>query len=560
MLAALLVVWSVVTVAVVGAFENGQVYSVVCDKIRRRDCNLIAGKQAYGSTQEGGETHAYGTYVDEVNTDGWGKLWVHSDATVEGWYQAGFIEGMLTSERVYQHFASWFDYQFGAAPPTENTVKFVLDQYAYAKRLVHDHPNSPMKDDYFSTLGKLLAQFEGILAGVNQGAADASKQITLVQLLLLEAAGDLYDIIPAVDPEGFKLHIGKLSAQEFHDRWHKQISCSAIILVPDDFSDLYAGHNSWTSYQNMLRIYKNYDLDDGRYQTSHSSKPGVIYSKDDFYVLPRSKLVVMETTNGVMNKDLYKFVTPQSLLTWQRLPVINTIADSGAQWTDLMAQYNSGTYANQWMVLDTKRFVPGAPMSASTTGLLSIIEVAPNVAVANDVSSVLLTGRVANGKGGFFWPSYNIPYDKEVYVKTGFQQAYDTYGDSYSYTNCTRAQIFARDAPKVQSFDGVQHLLRYNDYTKDPLSQGNAAAAISSRYDLRTDAPKTYGGVDTKVTSFSRMYSSPAVPLASAQCGPTHDNIAPFTWSTSAFGANQVHLGQPDVFNFDFVEMDYLAH
>lgn len=487
--------------------------------------------------------HARGTYSDDINADGWGKIWLHGDATVDGWYESGFLEGALTSLRIYQHYASWYAYQFGAAPPTQKNLEFMTEQYEYAKKLA---VTGDASDPYYLTLHKLLAQFEGLLDGQNHAAAEGQK-LSMMDMLLLEAAGDLYDIIPATDADGFQLHIGKLSKDDFFDRWHKQISCSALIKLSKDKMDVFAGHTSWTSYQNMLRIFKHYDLDGGLYQSSHSSKPGVIYSKDDFYVLPRNKLVVMETTNGVMNADLYKLVTPRSLLTWQRLPVVNALAASGKEWVDLVSRYNSGTYANQWMVADMKRFVPGQGLSQ---GFLWIVELAPGVAVGNDVTSVMT-------QQGGYWPSYNVPYDRSVYVITGFEKAYETYGDQYSYANCTRALMFARDEGKVQSVSDLQKLLRYNDYLNDPLSAGNAAAAISSRYDLRDPSPRTYGGVDTKVTSYERIMGvAQETALSSAQSGPTHDNLPPFQWSTSAFN-DQVHLGQPDVFNFGFVEMDY---
>ena len=35
------------------------------------------------------------------------------------------------------------------------------------------------------------------------------------------------------------------------------------------------------------------------------------------------------------------------------------LADSGAAWTDIIAQHNSGTYNNQYVVVDLKRFRPG---------------------------------------------------------------------------------------------------------------------------------------------------------------------------------------------------------
>lgn len=239
----------------------------------------------------------------------------------EGWYQAGFLEGSLTSERIYQHYISWYSYQFSTSPPTENTIKFLIKQYEYSLKLTEENQNN----EYYITLRNILYQFQGILDGINYSAKE-NQTLTLIDLLLLEAAGDLYDIIPAVDPEAFDLHIGKLSPLEFFDRWHSKVSCSAMIKITDDKKDVYASHTTWTSYQNMLRIYKHYDLGGGNYKSSHSSKPGVIYSKDDFYVLPKHNLIVMETTNGVMNEELYKAVTTESLFTWQRLPLCNTLA------------------------------------------------------------------------------------------------------------------------------------------------------------------------------------------------------------------------------------------
>ncbi len=460
------------------------------EKEENMNCNLIQGHLHRSESQS--LSHAHGTYIDTIEQDGWGKIWVHGDETIDGWYQAGFLEGALTSERVYQHYISWYSYQFSSGPPTANTIQFLLDQYDFALKLAKDHQGDP----YYDTLGKLLSQFQGILDGVNH-AAKPDQTMTLTDLLLLEAAGDLYDIIPAVDPGAFDLHVGKLSPSEFFDRWHSKVSCSAMIKINDAKTDVFAAHTTWTSYQNLLRMYKNYDLDGGNYQSSHSSKPGVIYSKDDFYVLPKHDLVVMETTNGVMNEQLYKAVTPESLLTWQRLPMVNTLATNGKEWVDLVARYNSGTYANQWMVLDMKLFESGVGVTSSSD-FLWIIEVAPGLAISEDVTQVMLNQNN-------YWPSYNVPYTKEMYRLSGFEAAYKAYGDEYSYDQCTRAKIFRRNETLVQTYDDMKNMLRFNDYLNDPLSGGNAALSISARYDLRSSNPKTYGGVDTKVTSFSRI-------------------------------------------------------
>lgn len=521
-------------------FQDNTYYAAKCFP-GTHSCELVQGKSK--EQEPSSFSRAYGLYKDEVNVDGWGKLWLHGDDSTEGWYQAGFVEGALTSLRVYQHFTSWYSYQFGSSPPTQELIDWMNEQYDFATQLVASHPN----EAYYERLGQVLAQFEGVLAGVNYAAAPG-QGLSRIELLLLEASGDLYDILPALNTDYFKLKIGKLTKADFYDEWHRAVSCSALIKMTDDKSDVYAGHTTWTSYQNMLRIYKNYDLGAGVYQVSHSSKPGMVYSKDDFYVLPDKQLVVMETTNGVMNQELYKLVTTNSLLTWQRIPLTNSLVNNGKDWTEVFAKYNSGTYANQWMILDLKKFTPGSGPASSD--FLWIIEVAPGLAVSQDVTSVFLSN-------GNYWPSVNIPYQKNVYVISGFEEAYLTYGDQYSYTNCSRSLIFARDESSCQTMDAMQKELRYNEYQTDPYSNGDPGNSISSRKDLRTSGAASSGGIDSKITSYSRIIAAEknkGLGVATAESGPTHDTQPVFQWSTSQFNG-QVHLGQPDVWNFSFSEM-----
>lgn len=520
-------------------FKNNQYYSTICPDNIRSNCRIEEGKLSHP------DAHAYAIFRDEVDSDGWGKLWVYGDDTPEGWFQSGFIEGALTSERICQHILSWFNYQFKPTSyPPQNLLDFLLEQYEYSQELVKANPD----DEYYIRLGQVNSQFEGVFAGQNFAAKEGQK-MSFTEVLSLQAAGDVYDILPALDSSSFKLRVGSLSSEEFELEWHKMISCSALIKMTNDRKDLFFGHTTWTSYQNMLRIYKNYNMAGGKYQSSFSAKPGSIYSKDDFYVLPRDdqKLVVMETTNGVMNSTLYEFVTPKSLLTWQRVPMANSLATSSKQWTDIFAKHNSGTYANMWMVADMKLF---SPLEGVSNDFLWIIEVAPSIASAMDVTSAFLAQ-------GSYWASYNIPYQQDVYVESGFQQAYDTYGDAYSYTNCPRALIFARNQSSVQSFEDMQSMMRYNEYQTDPLSQGKSNYAISSRYDfITTGSSSSFGGTDSKVTSYSRVATplGSTTGLVSAQCGPTHDSQPPFKWSGSPWDS-EVHLGQPDVFNFTFVNI-----
>lgn len=97
-------------------------------------------------------------------------------------------------------------------------------------------------------------------------------------------------------------------------------SCSALVKVLPDGSDIYTSHVTWNSYQAMVRILKKYTLGVRRtsdpdsplvpgYSMSFSSYPGLLYSGDDFSVMS-SGLVSMETTNGFSSK---KTVHPKRL-------------------------------------------------------------------------------------------------------------------------------------------------------------------------------------------------------------------------------------------------------
>ena len=96
-------------------------------------------------------------------------------------------------------------------------------------------------------------------------------------------------------------------------------------------------------------------------------------------------------------------------IAWQRVRTANQLANSGPEWSDLVGQYNSGTYNNQYMILDGKLFTPGQAMQENT---LYVVEQIPGLVVGGDASNELEKG---------YWSSYNVPYHKEIYVKSGYQ-------------------------------------------------------------------------------------------------------------------------------------------
>ena len=61
------------------------------------------------------------------------------------------------------------------------------------------------------------------------------------------------------------------------------------------------------------------------------------------------------------------------------------MATSGLEWADIIAQYNSGTYNNQYMVIDLKLFRPGRELQP---GLLWVVEQLPGMTIAADQTQV----------------------------------------------------------------------------------------------------------------------------------------------------------------------------
>jgi hypothetical protein len=63
--------------------------------------------------------------------------------------------------------------------------------------------------------------------------------------------------------------------------------------------------------------------------------------------------------NLTLAKSLYDLVIPEALPAWHRVRAANSLANSGASWSSIVAMHNSGTYNNQYLVIDLKKFVKG---------------------------------------------------------------------------------------------------------------------------------------------------------------------------------------------------------
>jgi hypothetical protein len=315
--------------------------------------------------------------------------------------------------------------------------------------------------------------------------------------------------------------------------------CSVVLKLTPDYSDLFLAHDTWCPYGWMNRIYKMYyiDLQDVNVKArgvSFSSFPGMLYSQDDFYITDQN-LAVTETTNELFNSTEFSLINTQTLLTWIRIRAANTLSDNGKTWTQTASRYWTGTYTNQWMVLDYKKFTPNQPLQEGT---FWVMEEIPSRCHAEDLTQYLERGD---------WRSYNVAFFPEIYNVSGYPPIVAKYGNDKSYDLAPRAKIMRRDINNVTDIAALQNFMLYNGYKFDPFSEGNPHYSISSRRDLETPTPLADGGIDSKIINSSMIKNLTVL----AHAGPTtHQDLPPFEWTAQW---TDPHLGQPVKFDFDWV-------
>ncbi|XP_064889912.1 putative phospholipase B-like 2 [Columba livia] len=503
---------------------------------------------------------AWASLDDRIPTVGWAFLEVTTSASYNDSlqaYAAGLAEAAVSEQLMYMH---WMNTMVGYCGPFKYESEYCEKLRGYLEANLDWMEEQMAKGEdpeYWHQVRLALLQLKGLEDNYN-GRLDFPRgrfTLTPFGFLLLQLGGDLEDLESALNRSSPRRILGSGS-------------CSALLKLLPGQRDLLVAHDTWTSYQSMLRIIKKYTLP---FRTSasgnsqipgniqvFSSYPGTIFSGDDFYILS-SGLVALETTIGNNNPARWKYLDPRgSVLEWLRNIVANRLARSGPEWATVFRRFNSGTYNNQWMVVDYNAFTPGR--ASPPPGVLTVLEQIPGLVMAADRTELLYQQG--------YWASYNLPYFEEIFNASGTPELVKKYGDWFTYDKNPRAQIFRRNQTLVRDLDSMVRLMRSNNYLQDPLSRckgcnppQNAENAISARSDLNPPngtypfpalRQRCHGGTDMKVTSWGM---APTFGLVAAS-GPTWDDVPPFRWSTSPCSA-LLHMGHPDLWTFPPVKVHW---
>jgi hypothetical protein len=463
-------------------------------------------------------------------------------------YAMGFLEGAVTAEKIWNHYQNQKRYYFfnetdfempkSTRTFLEKNAEFIREKGSQAKE---------SEDPYWYHANLIHRQLEGMLKGYNS-MVDESRQLKLEDLNVCNARGDLTELSyynPSLRPNFSKMTVDQI-LNHVEDNSH----CSALIKIAPDFSDVWFGHNTWTNFSSMMRIFKEY-----RFKSNNKSEksktvafsgyPGVLSSIDDFYITDQD-LFVTETTNSVFKTELYDLLTPESLLTWIRSILANRLSSDAKTWTDTFALYNSGTYNNQFQILDLKKI--DTEKQIVEDGAFRIIETMPGKTMSDDMTNILRYG---------YWPSYNSAYFSELRTYAGYDEQLNKHPelkDSFDYATCARAKIFRRDQHTVKDMDSYKKILRYNDYKNDPFSKNNPSLAIACRGDLDEKNPNCRGATDAKVCSIHDIKGKKK-KIINIISGPTHDTQEPFDVykATCVQSGKYQFKGLPKLYNFGWI-------
>ncbi|EAN81944.1 putative lysosomal/endosomal membrane protein p67 [Trypanosoma cruzi] len=480
-------------------------------------------------------------------------------------YQAmGYGEGYTTQKRMEAQLNNSFLGKGGlneilASSP--EAVKWIQEHVEYMD-------TADAVDAYGRQLKNLLALLDGMVAGYNARVGAGGVLLNRTWLFYLNFLAEIGDVVASVSSQNTIAGLRETNPRHFLD-----LHCSALVKVTE--YDIYFSHATWSSFNSMLRQYKTYRVE--HRTVTMSSYPGMIHSIDDWY-MTSERLAVMETTNGIYNDSLYAYLNPKTVSEFLRVMIANFLATDSPSWVKYFSLNNSGTYNNQWMVLNMAAVAnPKTPMPANT---FWVAEQLPGSTYPLGVTAADMTEHL--NKYGY-WASYNIPYFENVYEISGYLKKEKEFGDYFSYTNCSRAKMFKRNESDVVSLESMKRLMRYNNYKEDNLSliqnctgagmndtcnpPFSAMLTIASRGDLNPagDAKnygplyeylgrRDHGATDAKIATWSGMVMDLHHYTSHVICGPTNEQQPTFEWKDDLFTPMPPTYGLPKVYNFTFMK------
>ncbi|XP_053613573.1 putative phospholipase B-like 2 isoform X2 [Plodia interpunctella] len=462
------------------------------------------------------------TYRNDINSTGWAYLEIHTSdqfSDVKQAYAAGYLEGFLTRDLIWMHWQNMLKgYCYNKTDVCGMIEDFLDKNEDYISSMILKYPDDP----YWYQMMLFFIQLEGLAVGYKEATKEPYEQLTVRDMLWINMLGDLDELAFA------------LSMPVTSDSMLFPEHCTGLVKLLADRSELYTSQVTWNSYQSMLRFQKMYVLQYKMTPNSNKRIPGYKMS--------------MSSYPGFLQ-----------ILEYARAMIANRLAHNGREWVELFRKHNSGTYNNQWFIVDYNRFQRSAAGKPGRvrSGLLWLLEQLPGHTHAAD-----LTGELVRTS---YWPSYNIPYFPRIFNLSGGNERVRVFGDWFGYDTNPRARILKQKQADIWNLADMYHTMRYNDFKHDPNARCaqcqppySACNAIAARNDLnpangsypfRALGHRSHGGTDLKITSAALRHTFQFVAVSSPTFNVSR-GIPPFQWSKFDLGSQVSHVGHPDLWVF----------
>jgi hypothetical protein len=303
---------------------------------------------------------AWAWWEETLNSTGFNHITIETNSAFDSHSQlfcAGFVDAYLTQHRIWERFQLYKDI-VGVARNASFSVQWTdwlqLNLDYMRMQVSTEHTN------YWRDVGLVLSQFDGLVAGYAAVAPD-SENLTELDILIIQSIGDLDDLDVM------------FSQATVRDETYG-MECSGLVKLAPNKTDVWFAHNTWSDFRTLTLYVKEYDFAIPEWKAKRvivATKMGALHSSTDFWLTDQG-LLILETTNGNYNNSLYERVTTESVLTWVRALVASWTAESAPGWANEFLKENSGTYNNQYVIVDAKKFTPGETPSSDFVWSTSI--------------------------------------------------------------------------------------------------------------------------------------------------------------------------------------------
>lgn len=193
---------------------------------------------------------AWANLTNAIHETGWAFLEVGTNGDYDDGlqaYAAGVVEASASEELIYMHWMNTvvnycgpFEYEVGYC---ERLKRFLEANLEWMQEEMERNKDST----YWHQVRLTLLQLKGLEDSYEGRVTFPTGRFTIKPLgfLLLQISGDLEDLEPALNRTKTQAALGSGS-------------CSALIKLLPGHRDLLVAHNTWNSYQHMLRVIKKY--------------------------------------------------------------------------------------------------------------------------------------------------------------------------------------------------------------------------------------------------------------------------------------------------------------